>query len=112
MGARTICVCGVTVVLLLMGCGDSSSSSVDASASDSTTDGGVTDSGTDGVTADTSGKPCGTGTILGCDGAGGVQCCPPGAPCRAPDPYCIRDGKCIPMACSALDAGADGADGG
>jgi hypothetical protein len=50
----------------------------------------------------TSGDPCDGGSILGCTG-GQIQCCPPGAPCRAPTPYCLRNGVCTDGPC---DGGA------
>jgi hypothetical protein len=86
-------------------CGGSDSPTI--AGNDASTSGadGATNGGRDGgADATGSGDPCNGGSIIGCSSDGHVQCCPPGAPCRAPSPYCLRaDGTCTNGPC---DAGA------
>ena len=94
MGERQLRVPFFAVVLGvgIVACGSDVTTGADAS----TSDGAVKDAASDG---DASSKLCGDGTPLGCTN-GKVECCPPGAPCRAPEPFCnLGGGKCTPGDC-------------
>lgn len=81
------------LVTAVIACGSEVTTSNDASTGG---DGAVKDAPSDG---DGATKLCGDGTPLGCAN-GKVECCPPGAPCRAPEPFCdLGGGKCTPGDC-------------
>ena len=83
----------LALVGAIVACGSDVTTGSDASTGG---DGSIKDAASEG---DVSSKLCGDGTPLGCTN-GTVDCCPPGAPCRAPEPFCnLGGGKCTPGDC-------------
>jgi len=88
-------------VAALVACGGGTTSGSDAAASGDAAgadaDAAIKDAPNEGDS--TNPGVCGDGTPLGCTN-GTVDCCPRGAPCRAPEPFCGLGGnKCTPGDC-------------
>ncbi|HEX7601957.1 MAG TPA: hypothetical protein VF316_10145 [Polyangiaceae bacterium] len=87
----------LALVGAIVACGGDVPTGSDASAAgDGGGDSSIKDAASEG---EASSKLCGDGTPLGCTN-GVVDCCPAGAPCRAPEPFCnLGGGKCTPGDC-------------